>query len=161
VTNVYLLLDYGDFVDGSTSSTASPYAQLLSTTNPAAAHTDFVAVRLNGADTTGSQNHTGSGSGPGPGSGNNDTTKAKNFFAKYKNVIIGGAAAAAVLLLVGTVFLKCRSRKPAYRPLFEPAPAGSMPMNTVSGYNTGTGMQSSADYYTGPPQYADPWGRGG
>lgn len=157
MTNVYLLINYGDFVDGSTSSTAAPYVQLLPMTDPAEAHADFVAVRLDGADTTGSQNNTGSGSGP--GSGNNDTNKAKNFFQKYKTAIIGGAAAAAVLLLVGTVFFQCRSRKPAYRPLFDPAPAGSMPMNTVSGYNTG--MQSSADYYTGPPQYADPWGRGG
>jgi hypothetical protein len=157
VTNVYMLLDYGDFVDATTSNTASPYVQLLSTTDPAAAHNDFVATRLNGTDTSGSQHKPGSGSGS--GSNNNSTVGgAKGFFDKYKIPIIAGAAGAVVLLLLTSAFVQYRSRKPVYRPLFEPAPAGSMQMNTVSGYNTG--MQSSADYYNGgAPAYSDPWGR--
>ena len=51
VRNVYLLVDYGDFVDGSVNTTADPYVQLLSITNPTAAHADFVNVRLNGNHT--------------------------------------------------------------------------------------------------------------
>jgi len=47
VRNVYLLVDYGDFVDGSVNTTAGPYVQLLSITDPTAAHADFVNVRLN------------------------------------------------------------------------------------------------------------------
>ena len=153
VTNVYLLIDYGDFVDGTTSNTASPYVQLLSMTNPAQAHSEFVAIRLNGQDTTGSQHNPGSGSGS--GNNNNGTVGgAKGFFQKYKIPIIAGAAGAVILLLLSSVFVHLRSRKPAYRPLFDPAPAGSMPMNTVSGYNTG------GDYYGGgTPAYSDPWGR--
>ena len=54
VRNVYLLINYGDFVDGTTNK-APPYAQLLSLTDPAAAHSDFVEVRLDGVDTTGMQ----------------------------------------------------------------------------------------------------------
>ena len=54
VSNVYLLLDYGNFTDGSASGTSPPYAQILSTTNPAEAHADFVATRLSGNSTTGS-----------------------------------------------------------------------------------------------------------
>lgn len=161
VTNVYLLIDYGDFVDATTSNTASPYVQLLSTTNPAAAHNDFVATRLNGSDTSGSQHNPGSSSGS--GNNNNGSVGAKGFFEKYKIPIIAGAAGTVILLLVTAAFVQFRSRKPAYRPLFDPAPAGSMQMNTVSGYNTGgynTGVQSSADYYTGgAPAYSDPWGR--
>ncbi|KAH8112968.1 acid protease [Phellopilus nigrolimitatus] len=53
--NTYLLVNFGDFVDGSNSSVADPYIQLLSTTNRSAAHIDFVNVRLNGSDTTGTQ----------------------------------------------------------------------------------------------------------
>ncbi len=51
VRNVYLLINFGDFVDGSVNITADPYVQLLSTTAPAAAHADFVNVRLNNART--------------------------------------------------------------------------------------------------------------
>jgi len=156
LTNVYMLIDYGDFVDTSTTTTNNPYVQLLSTTDPAQAHADFVAVRLNGTDTTGSQKKPGSGSGS--GSGNNDTSKAKTFFEKYKIPIIATAAAGVVLLLLGTAFAQFRARKPPYRPLFEPAPIGSMQMQTVSGYNPG--MPPPGEYYNGQPQYADPWGQG-
>lgn len=163
LTNAYMLLDYGDFVDATTSNTAAPYVQLLSTVDPATAHNEFVAARLNGSDTSGSQHKPGSGSGS--GNNNNGTVGGtKGFFEKYKIPIIAGAAGAVVLLLLTSAFVQFRSRKPTYRPLFEPAPAGSMPMNTVSGYNTGgynTGVQSSADYYNGgaPAPYSDPWGR--
>src|SRR6266849_10150600 len=54
VRNVYLLVDYGDFVDGSVNTTADPYVQLLSITDPTAAHADFVNVRLNGHHTNNS-----------------------------------------------------------------------------------------------------------
>ncbi|KAH9969733.1 aspartic peptidase domain-containing protein [Russula dissimulans] len=54
--NAYLLVNYGDFVDGNTNTTrASPYLQFLSITDPASAHLDFVNTRLGGTDTTGLQ----------------------------------------------------------------------------------------------------------
>lgn len=53
--NAYLLINFGDFVDGSNSSVKDPYIQLLPTTVKATAHREFVAARLNGVDTTGSQ----------------------------------------------------------------------------------------------------------
>jgi hypothetical protein len=55
--NVYLLINYGNFVDGSMTK-APPYVQLLSVTDPAAAHLDFVNTRLGGATTTGVQTYT-------------------------------------------------------------------------------------------------------
>ncbi|KAH9041834.1 acid protease [Lactarius hengduanensis] len=85
LTNVYLLIDYGDFVDG-TTKTDVPYVQLLPMTDPAAAHADFVATRLSGKDTTSSQRNSGSG-GP------------KGLFEKHKILILAGAAAAGALLL--------------------------------------------------------------
>ena len=51
--NVYLLVNFGDFVDGATGK-APPYVQLLSVTDPTAAHLDFVNARP-GATTTGMQ----------------------------------------------------------------------------------------------------------
>ncbi|EJD00446.1 uncharacterized protein FOMMEDRAFT_63163, partial [Fomitiporia mediterranea MF3/22] len=53
--NTYLLINFGDFIDGSNSSVADPYIQLLSMTDPTAAHADFVSVRLGGVDKSGSQ----------------------------------------------------------------------------------------------------------
>ncbi|KAI0267614.1 aspartic peptidase domain-containing protein [Russula aff. rugulosa BPL654] len=48
LSNVYLLMNYGDFIDGSTPNSSDPYVQILSTTDPAQAHADFVAARLSG-----------------------------------------------------------------------------------------------------------------
>lgn len=53
--NAYLLIDFGDFVDGSNSSVKNPYIQLLPTTDKTTAHRDFVNARLGGVDTTSSQ----------------------------------------------------------------------------------------------------------
>lgn len=146
---MYVLLDYGDFIDGSTSNTAAPYVQFLSTTNPAEAHADFVATRLQGNDTSGSQHNTGTGS-----SGNSGSS-SKNFFQKYKIPIIAGAAVAVLGVLSTALFLATRRRKPVYRPLFDPAPAGDMQMQYVAGYNP-----APAPQYAPPPiapPYGDPW----
>ncbi|KIY63915.1 acid protease [Cylindrobasidium torrendii FP15055 ss-10] len=52
--NTYTLFDYGDFIDDEANQ-GDPYIQLLSITDPAEAHVDFVNVRLGGNDTTGNQ----------------------------------------------------------------------------------------------------------
>ena len=43
--NAYLLIDFGDFVDGQDSKIADPYIQLSPVTNMTDAHHDFVTVR--------------------------------------------------------------------------------------------------------------------
>ena len=100
VTNVYLLIDYGDFVDATTSNTTSPYVQLLSTTDPAAAHNDFVAARLNKTNTSGSQptssSQPSSGSQPNPGNDNGSLGGWTNGF--FKKPIIAAVAGAVLLL---------------------------------------------------------------
>ncbi|TDL23434.1 acid protease [Rickenella mellea] len=53
--NTYVLINFGDFVDGSSSNVADPYIQLLSITNVTNAHSDFVKIRLGGVDATGAQ----------------------------------------------------------------------------------------------------------
>ena len=129
---MYLLLNYGDFIDGSVNNTAAPFVQLLSTTDLPAAHADFVATRLNGSDTTQLQTDAQTGSG---------LHSAKNLIP-----IFIGAGVAVAAVLAGVVLLVLRRRKKAYRPLFEPAPQGDMQMQYVTGYNTGG-------------QYSDPWSR--
>ena len=84
-----MLLDYGDFIDTTTSNTTSPYIQLLSMTDPTTAHNDFVAMRLNGTNplqtnqTSGSQN------------GNGSDRIANGFF---ETLFIVGVAGAVILL---------------------------------------------------------------
>ena len=48
--NTYLLIDFGDFVDGQDGKTADPYIQLSPVTNMTNAHHDFVTVWLSGED---------------------------------------------------------------------------------------------------------------
>ncbi|KZT52462.1 acid protease [Calocera cornea HHB12733] len=43
--NTYTLMNYGDFVDSTADATEQPYVQLLSTTDPVTAATEFAAVR--------------------------------------------------------------------------------------------------------------------
>jgi hypothetical protein len=139
VSNVYLLLNYGDFIDGNTTNTANPYVQILSTTDPAAAHADFVATRLGGQDSTGSQHPKGTGSGAGSGSKSNSS----GFFQKYRIPIFVLAAVGGIAAFLGAVYHVTRRRKPTYRPLYDPAPV-AMPMQHVTGYNSGA-------------PYSDPW----
>lgn len=150
LSNVYLVLNFGDFIDGSTSNTANPYVQILSTTNPSAAHTDFVATRLGGKDTTGSQTFKGKGSGS--GSGNNNS----GFFQKYRIPIFVIAALGGIAAFLSAVYIVTRRRRSAYRPLQDPAPV-AMPMQHVTGYNAGYNNAGyNAGYNTGAP-YSDPW----
>ncbi|KAK1220680.1 hypothetical protein PQX77_016506 [Marasmius sp. AFHP31] len=55
IRNAYVLFDFGDFVaksNGNSTKRGDPYLQMLSTINPAEAHSDFVMLRLDGVDTT-------------------------------------------------------------------------------------------------------------
>jgi len=151
---MYVLLNYGDFIDGSTSNTADPYIQFVSTTDPAAAHADFVATRLEGKDTSGSQHNTGSGSSGDSGS------SSKSFFQKYKYPLIAAAAVVVLGALSTLSFILTRRRrrtcKKTYQPLFAPAPAGDMQMQYVAGYNPAPAPPQYAPPHT-TGQYADPW----
>ena len=130
MSNVYLLLDYGNFTDDGASNSSSPYVQLLSTTDPAEAHSDFVATRLNGKDITGSQLY----------------GAAKKVYSKRHRIpIIVAAVVAGVAALAGAVWLVARRRKRVYRPLPNPAPVGDMSMEHLTRYSS-----------AGEP-YSDPW----
>ena len=96
MTNVYLLLDYGDFIDTTTNNTASPYVQFLSMTDPTTAHKEFVAMRLNGTNPLGTNQQANQSSGS--QNGNGSVGMAKGFFEKYKTLFITGVAGAVIIL---------------------------------------------------------------
>jgi hypothetical protein len=152
---VYLLINYGDFVDGNTNTTAAPYVQLLSTTNPASAHADFLSVRLN---------QTGGAAAPTPSSANHaaididddaaaaaSTTSSsasknvKGAFMKEKIPIIIALSVGIGLVLLGVFVLMCTRNRiskrgqgslastyKSYQQIGAPAPAGDM--RPVGGY---------------------------
>ena len=177
VRNVYMLVNYGDFVDGNTSNTAAPYVQLLSTTNPASAHADFVNVRLkqtsSGATPTPAEHAAinidaaDASSTPSP----TTTTKGvKGAFMKEKIPIIIVSSVGIGLVLLGVGVLMCTRNRlskrgrdslastyRSYQHLGAPAPAGDM--RPVSGYGHGyAGYVPPQQPYAHPNPQA-PWGR--
>ncbi|KAJ7745563.1 aspartic peptidase domain-containing protein [Mycena maculata] len=153
--NVYVLINNGDFVIGS-SNKADPYIQFLSTTDPAQAHTDFIKARLNGVDNN-----------PDIFDVNNEKDDDSTSSHKSKTIyyIIRGCALGGLLLLIiaAFVFKRSRSRKagaycplhlPAYSPMYgapQMRQQAPMPMQPV--YNP--------DLPYDPPQervpYHNPW----
>ena len=159
VRNVYMLVNYGDFVDGNTSNTAAPYLQFLPLTDPASAHADFLSVRHNSTITpTTAAKHaaldTDASSTPSP-------KGVKNEFLKEKIPIIIVSSVGVALVILGVVVLMCTrnrlskrgrdslaSRYKSYQHLGAPAPAGDM--RPVSGYGYAPQQQ---------PYAQPPWGR--
>ena len=142
--NAYTYINFGDFVDGSTNTTADPYVRMLSTTNDSAAvHAAFVSVR---------------GDSPWTPSG---ATLAEKLRARRTLIIAVAAGAGALLLLViaGCCWSSARKRRAArtgraaffgpprqpYQQLHEPAPE-AYDMHAVQGQH---GRQ--------PSSYANPW----
>jgi hypothetical protein len=58
VRNFYTLFDFGNFVSDTSNDRGDPYVQLLPLTDTTSALADFVKVRMNGTDTTGSSSNT-------------------------------------------------------------------------------------------------------
>ncbi|EPS97738.1 hypothetical protein FOMPIDRAFT_158263 [Fomitopsis schrenkii] len=120
--NAYLLVDLGDYVHGSPSSTADPYMQLLSLTNPAEAHKDFVDIRLGGVDNTSAFHLLPAMNTSNWATSPNESTDQK--IKPYVPYIIAGSVAVFILLIVAASAC-CGSRKRRrYRRLHEPAPVG-------------------------------------
>jgi len=153
VRNAYMLVNFGDFVDGKADKVANPYVQLLSTTDDLAeAHNDFVQVRLNGVDSTGDQTFldTFTPSGPPEIRTTNNGGDFSSWLDKHKTILIAvGASLGGALLLLVAALCFCRRRRPnvrekdgkrrwflrgvpvggkgGYQPVHEPAPAESDP----------------------------------
>ncbi|KAJ6508387.1 aspartic peptidase domain-containing protein [Mycena sanguinolenta] len=154
--NVYTLVNFGDFIAGSTSK-AAPYIQFLSITDPATAHQEFVNVRLGGKDTTVSVLSAND---------NSSTSTTSSSPSKKTYYIIAAAAAGALLLLVIVAFVirSQRSKRHVYRPLNLPAPGpiyGSGQPQMQQMYNGANPPAYNPDRPYDPPQehvpYHNPW----
>ncbi|KAI8993027.1 aspartic peptidase domain-containing protein [Trametes punicea] len=118
--NAYILMNFGDFVDGSVTQVGDPFVQLRSITDPAEAHLDFVQQRLGGIDTTGSQKLL-------PPNNEDNTKVTINVQQKIKQYlpwIISASILGGLLLSFGvTYFFIWRSGR-RYRRLHGRAPSG-------------------------------------
>lgn len=143
--NVYMLINFGDFVDNTTNTRADPYIQLLSVSNNSAQiHSDFVSLR--GAKSWN------------PGSAINT---AEGWARSHLRIVIGVSIALGVLVITGIIIACTRfrrrrlSRTPAgfmnmqssYQPLSEPAPQEAHDLHL---------MGTSQQQYAGGG-YANPW----
>ncbi|TFK52509.1 acid protease [Heliocybe sulcata] len=162
--NAYTLLDFGDFVSESSKDTGDPFVQLLSLTDNATAHNDFVQVRMNGVDTSGDAAHALLPASQMKHSPETEEEKKKEreeqILSRWPYILVG--CLLFVALCVGLVIWRCCCRrgakgfkgkkgaagkggilgqKPVYQPLSEPAPPA---MN----------MQPM-----GQSAYSDPYGR--
>lgn len=172
--NTYTLIDFGDFVDGSNSSVANPYIQLLSTTDPTSSHTDFVNDRLGGVDTTGFQaallSEADAKHSPEIKEANNSvdsstdstTDKIKKLFTKSIWFIVAVAAAGvlALLLFVYVLYACCCRRKSYVRneAAFVPTMAGPGAYSRLRGSHYSQNKPLGGTGYT--PAYG-PYGDGG
>ncbi|KAI0315898.1 aspartic peptidase domain-containing protein [Amylostereum chailletii] len=149
--NAYLLINYGDFLDGA-NTTADPFVQLLSTTDPAEAHNDFVQVRLNGVDLTSSQRSQDPVLDPDNDDDDDDDDKSnsdEDYAQRHRTAIIVGAVSGGVGLALGLALLawyftqrrrssqlQVAAGNPSmYLTLDAAAPAGDM--TQVNGYAAG------------------------
>jgi hypothetical protein len=146
IRNAYTLMDFGDFVDDVKSDTGAPFVQLLSLTDPAKAHHDFVQVRLGGVDSTGDPAHALLPAAQGLKSPQTDAEKKAHLEGKvlrqWPYILVGSLALFA--LIAGLIVWRCccrgrraRARKhqsvvlpmtgaapsQRYHSLAEPAPA--------------------------------------
>jgi len=110
-----MLVNFGDFIDGKQDKVADPYIQLLSTTEIAEAHSDFVEVRLKGIDSTKDQMFldTFTPSGP-PDVGKPNADNAfSSWLDRHKIILIavGTSVGGVLLILFAVCFCICRRRK--------------------------------------------------
>jgi hypothetical protein len=153
VRNAYLLVNFGDFVDGSVNTTANPYVQLLSVTDPTAAHADFVNVRLNGTNKNApTQVDEALRTKLRPTIDLSQPTSSSGSFKKEKIPIIIVLSIGGALVLIGLIAVYCSRDRFAkrgrgglantyqsYQRLSVPAPAGDM--HHVQGYHGSWGRR--------------------
>ncbi|KAI0358431.1 acid protease [Trametes cingulata] len=120
--NAYILMSFGDFVDGSLTKAGEPFVQLRSLTDPAEAHEDFVQLRLGGVDTTGSQTLLP------PNDDEDDNTQVMMTSAEklkpYLPWIISATVLTGLLLMFGVAYFFVWRSGRRYRRLQDPAPSG-------------------------------------
>ncbi|EJF65327.1 acid protease [Dichomitus squalens LYAD-421 SS1] len=123
--NAYMLINFGDFVDGSLAKVGDPYIQLLPLTDPAEAHADFVKIRMDGIDKSADLHLLPALPDSGDDGSSRDDRSSQDTLHKYLPYIIAGSVAVGVIILILIIAASYRaSTKRKYRRLHDPAPAG-------------------------------------
>ncbi|KAI0329449.1 acid protease [Cubamyces sp. BRFM 1775] len=118
--NAYILMSFGDFVDGSQAKAGDPFIQLHSITNLPEAHQDFVQQRLGGVDTTGFQHLL-----PSSDEDNTQVTlTTRQRVREYLPWIVCASILGGLLLAFGVAYFFIWRSGRRYRRLHEPAPSG-------------------------------------
>ncbi|KAI0064161.1 acid protease [Artomyces pyxidatus] len=137
--NAYTLIDFGNFVSDASNDRSDPFVQLLPLTDPAQMHADFVKVRLNGVDTTGSPSKAllpASQESHSPETAAEKKQHEEGAVLRYWPYILVGCLAFVLLVVGGCVWACCCRRRKAprakgvpfggfqnpYQSIHEPAP---------------------------------------
>lgn len=114
--NTYTYIDFGNFVQGGESSDA-PFISLLPITDRAAAHTDFVNIRMNGVDVSGDAAHALLPADQAKSSPETKEEKKQHLQAEVLSrwPYIFSGCFVFVLLIVGLCIWKCCKRRKANR----------------------------------------------
>nr|GAT43189.1 aspartic peptidase A1 [Mycena chlorophos] len=111
--NAYALMDFGDWVDGTSNDQGDPFIQLLPTTNRASAHADFVKVRLGGVDTTGSSQYQLLPASEQQHSPVSEAEKKAQYeemvLSRWPEILVG--CLVGVILIVGLIVWRCCCRR--------------------------------------------------
>ncbi|KAF7298775.1 Aspartic peptidase A1 [Mycena indigotica] len=134
--NAYTLMDYGEWIERTSNDRGDPFMQLLPLTNRATAHADFVKVRLNGVDTTGSSQFAllpASQQQHSPVSAEEKKKKYEEMILSRWPYIVTGSLV-GFILLVGFIIWRCCCRnrrakkKASAKGFFEPKSETYLPL---------------------------------
>ncbi|KAI0706826.1 acid protease [Cerioporus squamosus] len=121
--NAYMLINFGDFVEGSLAKVGDPYIQLLPLTDPVEAHNDFVQIRMGGVDRSADLKLLPAV--PDNSDDNDDDSQPhEDTLKKYLPYIIAGSVTVGVIILILIIAASYRRSNKKYRRLHDPAPAG-------------------------------------
>ncbi|KAI0344418.1 aspartic peptidase A1 [Trametopsis cervina] len=159
--NAYALFDYGDWVDETSNDRNDPFIQLLSTTDKAAAHNDFVQVRLGGVDTTNSTAQALLPADQGQKSPISSEEKKKLYeekvLSRWPEIFVG--CLGFVLIMAGLITWRCCVRRKRRRAAAQAAKLGLAPSAGQRRPETFVDMNSSSTHLNmhqmGPKQTWD------
>ncbi|KAI0663518.1 acid protease [Cubamyces menziesii] len=122
--NAYMLINFGDFVDGALAKVGDPYIQLLPLTDPAEAHSDFVQLRMGGVDRSSELKLLPAIPDTDNEENDDSSSSSDNGIKKYLPYIIAGSVAGGVILISLILYAIFGGSSKKYRRLQDPAPAG-------------------------------------
>ena len=153
VRNAYTLIDFGNFVEGTSNDQGKPFVQMIPTTNINTAHDDFVKVRLNGVDTTGDPSQALLPASEGQSSPESAKEKkehlAEKVLSRWPYILLGSLL--LFFILVGLCVWKCCCRR---RIQAKKAAKAAKSAKRASVLQMGPVSPGSYEQIKEPPQYS-------